>query len=51
MADIYKIIEIRAHYERESNDPVAIICDFLIEQFVPYEPIVITESENNGDQS
>jgi hypothetical protein len=29
---IEKIKEIRGHYDQTSNDPIAVICDFLIDQ-------------------
>ena len=43
-----KIIELRGHYDKDSNDVIAVICDFLIEQFTPApedNEIVVTPQE------
>jgi hypothetical protein len=40
------IKEIRGHFDEKSNDPIAKICDFLIDQFDTSEIGIISPSES-----
>jgi hypothetical protein len=44
---IEDIKELRGHYEEITNDPIAKICDFLIDSF---DPVIVIAPESESDE-